>query len=169
MEDLERGTWRLSASWRGAQVVPGAVVEIGAAAGLPCLVSAALGAAAALGTDVDANGVAQIEAAAAHNGLGVRAARLDWFDFLATPPAETAGSGSEADVVLAADVNYQTGRVVDALLATITALLAPGTRKEFQCHAIRICRQSGGAILACARACARGSARVHTHITHTYI
>ena len=31
VEDLERGTWRLSASWRGAQVVPGAVVEIGVA------------------------------------------------------------------------------------------------------------------------------------------
>lgn len=31
VEGLERGTWRVSASWRGIQVVPGAVVEVGAA------------------------------------------------------------------------------------------------------------------------------------------
>ena len=66
------------------------VVELGASAGLPCLVSAKLGATTALGTDVDAPGVELIGKGAARNGLDevVHAARLDWFDALTSSPLQ---------------------------------------------------------------------------------
>lgn len=98
------------------------VVELGAAAGLPCLVATTVGAAASLGTDVDANGVDRMKTAASRNGLEqiMRAEKLDWFEYLGSRPPDRA----TVDVVLAADVNYSS-KTVDALLSTIRSLLGP--------------------------------------------
>ena len=102
------------------------VIELGAGVGLPSLVAAAVGATSAVATDVDESGLEALAAAIAHNGPAVANAqpmRLDWFAFLRS---ERCGAPlSPAPVLLAADVNYESA-AVPALVATVSALLAPG-------------------------------------------
>lgn len=97
------------------------ILELGCAAGLPSLVSAALGAKSVIGTDVDPFGVAALERAIARNGMTnvARAATLDWRS------ASQRASFRAVPVLLAADCNYES-KAVTPLLATIDALLAPG-------------------------------------------
>lgn len=102
------------------------VIELGGGVCLPSLVAAAVGAASVIGTDLDSHAVAALSRAIERNRVGdiVTAARLDWFDYLPTAPAP-ADALDDADVILAADVNYFSA-AVPALLGTIGRLLRPG-------------------------------------------
>ena len=109
-----------------AGVVAGrSVVELGAGAGLPSLVSARLGAASVVCTEVCDKALALLDEVAAHNELDgrLRSGKLDWFDIL----NEVDGSWSvlPVELTIAADCNYFSS-AVPALLATFRLVIAPG-------------------------------------------
>jgi predicted nicotinamide N-methyase len=103
------------------------VVQLGADVGLPGLVSGALGASSALITDYDRRAVRSATLAAARNGLAdtVSAARLDWRDCERPAAERPAGMPSPAEVVIAADCNFES-KSVRPLLAAIHTVAAPG-------------------------------------------
>ena len=101
------------------------VIELGAGIGLPSLVSAKLGAAHVLVTDVDKYAVEALPVAIAKNGVtaNAEAAKLDWFAYLRPGPAPSSAL-APVPLLIAADCNYTTA-AVPALIAVIDALLEP--------------------------------------------